>query len=74
MLNNVLCCYQSITECWRLEGTPGAYLLQPLFEQGHPEQAAQDHALAASEYLQGGDSTTSLGNLCLVTAQHRSAS
>ena len=40
------------------------HLVQPLLKQEHSEQGAQDCAQAALEHLQGGDSTTSLGNLC----------
>jgi len=47
------------------------YLAQPLTKQGHPEQGGQGHGQAASEDLQGGDPTASLGNLyrCSVTCR-----
>ena len=34
--------------------TVWVHLVQPLLQQGHPEQAAQDRVQAASEDLQGG--------------------
>lgn len=40
------------------------YLVPPLLQQGHPQQGAQHHLQEASEDLQEGDSTTSLGSLC----------
>lgn len=37
--------------------------IQPLLKQGHPEQLSQNQVQVISEYLQGGDCTTSLDNL-----------
>lgn len=49
-------------------------MAQPLIQEGHLEQAAQHHALVASEDLQEGDSTNSLGKLCqcsITPTQHK---
>lgn len=39
-------------------------LAQILLKQGHSEQSAQDCVQAASDYLQGANSTNSLDSLC----------
>ena len=41
-----------------------------LFKKCHPVQGSQDHVLLAFEHLQGGDSTTSLGNLLQCSIVH----
>ena len=45
------------SDLWRLSRPT------PLLEQAHPEQGAQEHVQAGFEYLQGRDSTASLGSL-----------
>jgi len=53
-----------ITEWLKWEGTSGGHRLPALLTQGHPEQAVHVNVQVASEDLQGGDSTVSLGKLC----------
>lgn len=40
------------------------HLAQPLLQQKHPEQCAQDHMQVAVEDIQGRDPMGSLGSLC----------
>ena len=53
-----------ITEWWKWERTSGSIWSNHNSTLSHTEQGAQDHLQAALENLQGGDPTTSLGNLC----------
>lgn len=68
--NLLLLCPPSSTSAsqdgWHGKGRKGplGHPLQPLLQQGYPQQGVQDHVQVAFEDLQRGDSTTNLGNLC----------